>query len=179
MNGRRSFFKNLIGGASAVAVVATQASAETALVKPAVIEVPKATLPDTVTFGEWRIDWSGWKEENNSESVYGRWTAKPASYQADGNFSKGLWGFHGVFASTGGFIGVYHLGDMFSHVMLGGEPWLLISSPESLKAAQRVKTFKKLMAFLRGNPLADSQNCFRCGPIEKSDENFKNHGYGY
>lgn len=175
MNARRSFFKNLIG-ASAVAA----ATASTALANPEPVrETPRVTLPDTVTFGEWRLDWSGWKEENCSDNTYGRWTAKPLSYEADGNITKGTWGFHRLYATTGGGLYVYHLGDIFVHIQVHGEPWILTHSPKDLKEEQRVKTFNKLTAFLRENPLAHSENCFRCGPVEKSEENFSKYGYGY
>lgn len=168
MNARRSFFKSLLGGASAAAAVASQASAVTVRAK---------AIPDTGVYGTWRIAWSGYVPQPGTEVLTGHWTAKPEDWETkEGGYP---WGFHGVVACTGGAIGPYHLGDMFNISMMEGSPWIVDSTSKEKKEEQRAKTFIRLMEYLNTNPGVLPVNCFRCGPIERREENLAKYGYGY
>lgn len=63
--------------------------------------------------------------------------------------------------------------------LFNDSPWIMASTPEEEKEAQRVKTLHKLIKYLREDPRSLSINCFRCGPIERREENREKYGYGY
>jgi|ERR1700722_3218831 len=157
---RRSIFK-LLAAPAAVAVVRAENKPESV----DTYEKPKEV--DSFQHGPWKITWSGWKDEHASELLYGQWTATmPVGENLD-------WYFHGIVALTTGHIGVYHMADMFNLSQKEGEPWITERSTDYQREAQAHRTLKRLMEYLKTNPLANPNNCFLCGPPDKYAGNLK------